>query len=340
MPGEDIRLFEGAFMDPDNRRVAEGILGCADPPVIRAELATFLRVHLNTGLDRVAFCAFSVGVGLGLVLEDGTRVFLKAWPPATDVATLRAVGTVQDALARRGFPAPRILVPPTPFMAGNAVVMEWIDRGAQEDAARPGLRRTMAAALARLVDLAQPFVDLPGLPRHEYPAGGVWGAPHNALYDFGATAAGAEWIDELGAAAAELARRAEGRLVLGHRDWRVENMRFTDGAVSVVYDWDALAVAREPALVGMAAATFPVAYDQEVPARFPAPPLMAAFIADYQAATGRAFTPGERRTAWAAATYLLAYVARCEHCLDARVDRDSARDVLRRHGAELLEACR
>ena len=114
--------------------------------------------------------------------------------------------------------------------------MEWVDRGAQEDAIRPALRRAMATLLARLVALAESFRDLPGLPRHGYPAGGRWDGAHNALFDFDATSTGAEWIDEIGAASAAAARAGSGRVVLGHRDWRVQNMRFANDDVSVVYD--------------------------------------------------------------------------------------------------------
>ena len=40
-----------------------------------------------------------------------------------------------------------------------------------------------------------------------------------------------------------------------------------------------------------------------------------AFIAEYEAARGRPFTPEEKRTLKAAKTYQLAYSARCEHAL-------------------------
>lgn len=329
IPPALVQIFE----DPYDVILSNGILQTADPGVIHQELAAFCAAHLGSGLAEVPFVTFSVGAGFGVVLEDGRRAFLKAWPAATDGDALDAIHTVQHAVAGQGFPAPRVLVRPAPFLAGRASVMEWMDRGAQEDARRPALRRAMAAALARLVVLAEPYVDLPGLPRHGYPADREWGPTHNALFDFDATAAGAEWIDDIAVAAARAARQGEGRRVLGHRDWRVQNMRFAGDALSAVYDWDSLTVALEPEIVAMAAATFTKTSSIQVERELPTPASMAAFIRDYEAAAGRRFSAGEWRTAGAAATHLLAYTARCEHCYGPRPEPDSAQSILRDHAA-------
>jgi hypothetical protein len=321
------------FEDPYDVILSNGVLETADPAVIHRALAAFCEAHLGSALAEVPYVTFSVGASFGMVLEDGRRAFLKAWNAAMTKASLDAIHTVQHAVAEQGFPAPRVLVRPAPFMGGHASVIEWMECGAQEDAGRPALRRVMAEALARLIALAEPYVDLPGLPRHGYPEARDWGATHNALFDFEATAAGAEWIDDIAVAAASAARHGQGRRVLGHRDWRVQNMRFADGTISAVYDWDSLTVALEPEIVAMAAATFTKTDDIEVERALPTPAAMAAFIADYEAAIGRAFTPGEWRTAGAAATHLLAYTARCEHCYGPRTEPDSAQSILRDHTA-------
>ena len=329
-----IRLCE-ILKDETDRRLADSILGTADAGAIVEALTGFCRAHLGSGIADLIYCTFSVGAGFGLVLADGRRVFLKAWSSATSGAELRAVHTVQAALAERGFPAPCVLLPPVPFMAGHAAVMEWLDRGAQADAGQPTLRRAMAVALARLNTLATPFAGLPRVPRHQYPEGAVWGPTHNVLFDFAATARDAEWIDQLAATSARIAREGEGRVVVGHRDWSAKNVRFARDAarnafVSAVYDWDSIVHAPEPVIVGMAAATFTATWDIPVARVFPAPGDMVAFVADYEHASGRAFTAGEWRTAEAAATYLLAYTARCEHCTAAPFEPDSAQGILRR----------
>lgn len=333
-------LLDDCLADPLDQRLARAILGESDPSKVRSEVETFCRVHLNAGLARVHFCRFGVGAALGLVLTDGRTLFLKVWSPETDPGMIQAVSTVQDGLARAGFPAPPILLPPTRLMAGHAVVMGWNDIGALPDATHPDVRREMASALSSQIELARSWVDLTGLPRLEYPPARVWGVPHNALFDFEATAAGAEWIDDLGTAAAESARRPAGRLIVGHRDWRAGNMRFARGSVSIVYDWDALALAREPQIVGMAAAVFPVAHEDGRAAHFPSPDDMAAFMADYMSASGRSFADDEKRVAWGAAVYLLAYTARCEHCYHPAVASNSVAALLLQHQRILLDACR
>jgi hypothetical protein len=317
--------------DPYDVILSSSILGTADPEAIHRAVEDFCPAHLGTEVAEVTFCILSVGAAIGVRLRDGRQVLIKAWPPTTDAAGLDAVHTVQHALAEQGFPAPRVLVRPAPFMTGRASVMEWMDRGAQQDARDPVLRRAMASALARMISLAEPFVDLPGLPRHEYPTGRAWDGTHNALFDFDATAAGAGWIDRIAVAAADVARTGEGRRVVGHRDWRVQNMRFDRGEVSAVYDWDSLTVALEPEIVAMAAATFPNTDEILVERRLPTLEEMAAFIRDYETAAGRRFSAGEWRTAGAAATHLLAYTARCEHCYAARTAPDSAQGLLREY---------
>ena len=172
--------------------------------------------------------------------------------------------------------------------------------------------------------------------------------PHDDRFDFAATSAGAEWIDELG-------REARGRLdsgpvVIGHTDWRAENMRFDVDRVSAVYDWESLRRAPEPVVVGMAAHYFPSDFRVERRRQVPALDEALAFVADYEAARGIAFTRDELRVVRAALVDAMAYTARCEHS-DALTDfgrrppaspggdapAESARAFLRTHGAELLD---
>jgi hypothetical protein len=43
---------------------------------------------------------------------------------------------------------------------------------------------------------------------------------------------------------------------IAHADWTCGNVRFHDGQVSSSYDWDSLAAAPEPVLVGLSAGSF------------------------------------------------------------------------------------
>lgn len=104
--------------------------------------------------------------------------------------------------------------------------------------------------------------------------------------------------------------------------------------ITVVYDWDSLAVARETDVVGMAAAIFLVTWDLELVPRFPTRDEMMAFVAEYEHAAGHRFSKREWESIGAAATYMLAYVARCEHSHGNPEDAQSARVALRAHVAD------
>ena len=331
-----VRLYT---LDDEDSRLALDILGTDDVALIERAINAFCLEHLGQGVARVRYASYSAGAGLGLVLADGQSVFLKVCSPATSLECLQSVHVIQNALASRGFPAPRVLVSPRACMAGNGSVMEWYDHGTQFDAHPAPVRRALATTLAQLVTLATPFADLPGLPRHEYPANAAFGTAHNILFDFQATRRGAEWIDEIAIASAHIAQGGPNTIVVGHPDWSMHNVRLQNDpsgnpAVSAVYDWDSLTVARETDIVGMAAAIFTATWELDVVPRFPTREEMAAFVADYEDAAGHHFSASEWECIGAAATYMLAYVGRCEHCHGNPEDAQSARKALRAHVAD------
>jgi hypothetical protein len=287
-----------------------------------AALDAYCRRALGAPVAAAEFTATGVGTVYGLRLEDGRRVVVKVHPPRASIRHLDAMQRVQRHLATAGFPAPEPLAAPAPLGAGIAVAETLIDDGGRADAHDPPVRRAMAAALARLVALARPFTGLDGL-RESLMAMGpddLWPVPHESRFDFEATAAGAEWIDEIAARARRARDRDVGDVVVGHTDWRVENMRFAGGAVSAVYDWDSLAIQREPVLAGGVAHLFPSDFTAG-PGWVQRPTLdeALAFVADYEAARGAPFSADERAVARAALLYAMAYTARCEHS-DALTD--------------------
>jgi hypothetical protein len=84
-----------------------------------------------------------------------------------------------------------------------------------------------------------------------------------------------------------------------------------------VFDWDSLARAREPALVGEAAHAFCADWEAEDYRCTPTLDEALAFISDYETARGRPFGTDERSACNAAFVYACAYTARCEDS-DAR----------------------
>ena len=106
--------------------------------------------------------------------------------------------------------------------------------------------------------------------------------------------------------------------VVGHLDWRAANTRFIAGGLVAVYDLDSLAVADHAVIAGQAA----VVWQGDDP--IPDPDQIDAFVADYAQACGVAVS---RQRARAAAQWLVAYIARCEHALS--LDEGPATRALR-----------
>jgi hypothetical protein len=92
-------------------------------------------------------------------------------------------------------------------------------------------------------------------------------------------------------------------------------MRFTGGRISVAYDWDSLVRDAETTVVGYASRAFPLAWERGATRLWPTLDEQVAFVDAYEATRGRPFSRAERRAIAAAAVFLSAYGARCEHAV-------------------------
>lgn len=319
------------------------IFDTIDPQIVARQLYAFCEAEFGHPPAEALFFAASVGVVFGLRLHDEQRVVVKVHAPDRSSAFLTEVGNVQRYLAEQGYPCPHPLRAPRPFANGIATVEELIDEGDERDAHDPAIRRAMAEAFAQLLRLTRQPERIagthPSIFDQRLPLGVLWPKPHSALFDFEATAAGAEWIDEL----AHTARRAieveEAELVLGHTDFTVKQMRFVGNQLRIIYDWDSLRLEQEPVLVGGTAISF--TYTEMTGIRkSPTREEALAFVREYEAARGRPFTAGERRMVSAGATAALAYTARCEHALfpqEQNYPAGSCRAILARYGNGFLD---
>lgn len=275
--------------------------------------------------EAVECFAFEVSVGavFGLVVRGGDRVSLKVHRNTTS-ERLAAIQEVQEHLWRYGFPCPRPL-----GVRGHATLEEWRDDGDRRDAHEPEARRALAQLLVRLVRLTRavrPTVDLP--PFFPRAGGPLWPQPHSVLIDFHATAAGAEWIDEIAAIAKAKRDEGEGDVVIAHHDWMAKHVRWAGVKPTVVYDWGSMSIGYEPVFVGEAASHFTWDVD-------PLPSVDEAlmFIADYERVRTGPFTRAEQATAAAAAVYGRAYTTRCVHALGG----DAEAMLLPEYAAALLQ---
>jgi aminoglycoside phosphotransferase (APT) family kinase protein len=169
--------------------------------------------------------------------------------------------------------------------------------------------------------------------------GGLYGDPHSPLFDFDSTGDGAEWIDDLARQASMIRQKDTSTPVIAHTDWSARNVRVDEHRLLAVYDWDSLALVTEGTALGQAAMTWSVTADPGGTA-FPDLHSVLGYIGDYEEARGAPLSTGQRRAAQAAAAYVLAYTARCEHSLAvrgvARLDQNTARPRLADIGAALL----
>jgi hypothetical protein len=197
-------------------------------------------------------------------------------------------------------------------------VEQFCSTGVTADAHDAGVRRALAGGLFRVVKACDVFVSSTSLePALVAPSGAaLWPKPHSKLFDFAATAAGAEWIDEVAALARQRMTPA-GRRVIGHGDWRQEHVRFVGSDPVLAFDWDSLCCQPEPALIGVNAHGFCADWSRADRAQAPTVPEARSFKRDYEDARGMKLSPDENRLCGAAFAYACAYTARCGQALGA-----------------------
>lgn len=285
-----------------------------DPQLVADVLAGHVLMACGAGPAEALIYRTGVGLVAGFELDDGRRVLAKVHRWNVTASRLAAVQRMQSHAAAAGLPAPRPLAPPMELGNGLATVEEYLP-GDRANGRDPPVRRMLAEQLHRFIeavgsvrgaDVARPLMIRPtGAP--------LWPEPHALRFDFEATQAGAEWIDRA-AASAQLRLRADiSEDVIGHFDWRVENLGFADGRLVAIYDWDSVAAASESVVVGATAAQFCIDWTSGDPDPVPVVDEMRAFAEDYEHARGQRFDRDHRMILDAANLALIAYGARCQH---------------------------
>jgi len=168
-------------------------------------------------------------------------------------------------------------------------------------------------------------VDTTGLDEHPMRARrGLYPPPHSTLFDFEATAAGAEWIDAIARDALAVLDTEDAPEVLAHTDWSARNVRFGSASLVAVYDWESVSLTTEARAVGVAAATWRSLGELHDPG--PTVEEIDAYLDAY--AEARPLSAEQRRIAAAKVVHGLAYTARCEHSLVPGIRDGRASGVL------------
>jgi hypothetical protein len=323
--------------------VEQSVFGTGDAVAIAGLIDQFCRQHLGSPISEGLFYRSSVGCVIGLTLADGHSVVLKAYQPRWSKVFLDAIGTVQGNLAGQGFPCATPVLAATPLsQRQNLVIAEtWLPDPGMTALDGPKARAISARGLARQIELSRESGDLVALREHPMaePSEGLYPEPHSPLFDLVGTSDGAEWIDAFARQARELRVVDDTPRIVAHTDWCARNVRIAEDLVAV-YDWDSVSLVTESTAVGQAAATWSVT-SEPGGSTFPSAAQIAAFIGAYELASGRTWNDEQWKAAGGAATYLLAYVARCEHSLAvvgrARPDQHGASSRLKSDGPDLLD---
>ena len=323
---------------PDDA-IAHSIFGTTDITAIQDLLNSYCQQQFGARIFYCTFAYLSVGATFVVELSNHQQVVLKAYGPQKNLSSLRACFQVQQALAEEGFLCPTVLQLPqrlgatiltaqtffddnhteaeSLFKATSASVQQQWPSQLRESPleSMAHVRRTMARALAQLIERSKhyPQQDLPIWMEMNKP--GLWHQPHNVLFDFEKTAAGAEWIDDIAGRAKQILRAATGPLVIGHSDWSLQNMSFRQGDLSCVYDWDSLRVGLEPYFVGGAARVYRHDWRFGPPATAINVAEVQDFIGAYETARKQPFTHEEHEVLGAAIAYTTAYGMRCIHAI-------------------------
>lgn len=347
MPRPDTATLEDAIRREhatwDDPVVDRAVLGTTDPAAIAALFEGFCEEALGAKIAGARFYRVSVACVAGLDLSDGRAVVVKAQRGARSEAYLAACVAFRGLLADEGFPCPRPLSPPRRVGPAWMMAEEHMLAGTPADAHEPRVRRAITDALARLASLSARFPHPEVFGRAWFtglPEGRVFPRPHSPFFDFERTSEGAAWIEGLAAEARSRRPAAEGQRAIGHFDFRVEHLRFEGDRVVASYDWDSLHHELVPVMIGSLAPHFTADWQRDDVVRAPSIDEMRAFVADFEASSGHAFSKAERATLSAACVFAMAYTARCNHALNPREEgwNGDLRPTLREHGRRLLDA--
>lgn len=270
------------------------------------QTATWCQTHLGAPPVEVLFETRCLSFVTGLRLADAREVVVKARRPS---ARIGACLRVQRFMHDSGYPCPEPLAGPAPLASLSATAERFLAGGSEleEDARRP---HRFATALVEFVRTASGFrepADLrPPLPwmGWEHNERGLWPVPDDIDADLNAQAEH-PWLDGIGERVRARLLRDSNPRVIGHGDWWGPNLRWADGRLHAVFDWDSLVHLSEPTVAGAASAVYADAW-----------PAVTAldqtqdFIDAYEQARGRPWSEDEREICWASSLWLVAFNAK------------------------------
>jgi len=275
----------------------------------RPHLAAWCTRTLGARPARTLFEAGWQSAVVGLHLEDGREVVVKIRLPEERLAACHLVHRHAHA---HGFPCPEPLVAPTPIARYLATAERYDPAGGELPPSSDRTER-IAALLARLVRTMPPLSAVPSLQPPpawawwNHLARGNWPPAAEGHIDLNAhTEPG--WLVETATRVRTRLRASTLPSVIGHADWQPEHLRWLDGEIHAVHDWDSVCALPEAAIAGLAACMFAMSPDDAGASLAET----SNFLGAYALARGRLWTQDEQEVAWAAGLWTMAYNAKGE----------------------------
>lgn len=296
----------------------KSISGTDDAEQLVGLINNFCIEHFSSPVSACYFARLSIGASLGLRLENGKDIFLKINKLRSDpsangghsIDELTAKSRAQEALYTTGFPCPAIVLHPISYHGALYTVQEYVDVGAQTDAHIPSIRRASAQGFAELTKRVNARISAHGFTEIDiYRIDDLFPAPRNPNSNFAKNAEKAGWIDEIALKSKQTILSSSKNVVLGHCDWSMKNMRFSDDRLAMVYDWDSIILQDEFHLLGNAASKYNETWD--IPVRItPTQEEAYDFVVEYERMRGIRFTREEWIKISACVTYIFCHSAR------------------------------
>jgi len=307
-----------SFGPPWHAAVEQSVFGALDADAIVDALDAACRTTLGAPLLDGFLYEVSVGVVIGCHLADGRDVVVKGYQPSWTPPFLVAVKRIQAALHTQGYPCPQPL--DVELRVGDATL--FVESVLPDPGTSPLTATTRDALATGLADLVERCrdIDEPDLSHPlRVPFDGPFREPHSPIFDFEATRAGAEWLEEIALRARVLIEEDTSALVIAHTDWSSRNIRVGENGPIAVYDWDSLALVSESEAVAIGATTWSKSGRTNDPT--PDASDVERYLAVYEARRGVPFTTVQRTAFRAAVVATMTYTARCEHAIDPNEER-------------------
>ena len=274
--------------------------------IAQEDLGSWCRQHLDAEPVATLFESGHLAAVIGLQLDSGRRVVVKARPPA---ARLGACVDVQRHLWASGFPCPEPLAGPAALGTLTATAESLVEGGGPLERGSDAAV-LFAGALAELVSrayslhLSSTLDPAPAWVNWDHDEPGVWPPADDRDDDLNGYP-DPRWLSEVANRARSQLRASRLPRVIGHADWYQANLCWIGRRLHVVHDWDSVVFLPEAAIAGSASAI----YTQFAGA---AASLLDSkdFLEAYEDARGRKWTDEEQRVCWASGVWQMAFDAK------------------------------